>query len=60
MIEQSNKLDHMRFRRNKLIEEAETAISWGIPDNESIGYSRAELISIIRKLVFRIKELENE
>jgi hypothetical protein len=42
--------------RHLLIAEAELAASWGVPDNESIGYSQADLCSIIRKLVNYIKE----
>ena len=61
MNEQINELDHMRFRRKiYLLKEAEQAIAWGVPDGESTGYTRSELIKIISKLVKRIKELENE
>lgn len=37
--------------KQRLLKEAKTAIAWGTPDNESTGYSRAELISIINRLV---------
>lgn len=39
--------------RNKanLLRDAKTALAWGTPDNESTGYSRAELMSIINRLV---------
>lgn len=61
MTEQINELDLVWFRKkDSLISEAEQAISWGTPDRESTGYSSSEFISIISKLVKRIKELENE
>ncbi|HEY9704498.1 MAG TPA: hypothetical protein V6C58_18780 [Allocoleopsis sp.] len=45
-----NKIDQEKSRK-KLLEEANTAIAWGIPDNESTGYSRQELVRIISNLV---------
>lgn len=41
--------------RRALIARAQQAAAWGVPDNESTGYSQSELCSIIRQL---INELE--
>jgi hypothetical protein len=43
------------YNVEKLLNEAKTAIAWGIPDRESIGYSREKLIDIIGKLIKHIE-----
>lgn len=57
IFELSPKLYHTQ---QKLLEEARTAIAWGIPDNESTGYSASEFTKIIHKLVRRVEQLEKE
>ena len=37
--------------KDKLLKDAREAIAWGNPDNESIGMSSNQLISVIRRLV---------
>jgi hypothetical protein len=40
-----------QVNKDGLLKEAKTAVAWGTPDNESLGYSRETLIDIIRRLV---------
>lgn len=42
----------------QLKREARTAISWGRPDQESIGYDPDEFIGIISRLLAYIERLE--
>lgn len=39
-----------RTQKEKLLKDASRACAWGRPDNESIGYSHSEFISLIRRL----------
>lgn len=43
------------YNVEKLLNEARTAVAWGVPDRESTGYSSRELINIIRKLIKHIE-----
>lgn len=36
--------------KRQLLAEAEEAIAWGSPDNESIGYSHTRFISLIKRM----------
>lgn len=38
-------------RKEALLARARQAASWGVPDNESTGYSQSELCGIIRQLI---------
>lgn len=61
MIEPISELAPRSYHaQKKLLKEAEAAIAWGIPDSESTGYSASQFTNIIRKLVYRIQELERE
>lgn len=40
----------LEFNKIKLLKEANEAIAWGYPDNESTGYSHGQFISLIRRL----------
>lgn len=40
----------MKTYRQRLLEQADIAIAWGTPDNESIGCSHSQLINLIWKL----------
>jgi hypothetical protein len=42
----------------KLEREVSTATAWGVPDNESIGYSPAAWRNLVRKLEWRVLILE--
>lgn len=46
--------------QRKLLNDAETAVAWGIPDSESFGMRPSEFISIISRLISRVKQLERE
>lgn len=43
-------------RREAMLGRARQAASWGIPDNESTGYSQVELCGIIRELINYIEK----
>jgi hypothetical protein len=43
--------------KEKLLYEARTAINWGEPSSESIGYSHSQLLNIIRKLVRIVEQV---
>lgn len=45
------------FSKIRLLEKAKQAAAWGVPDNESTGYSHSELCGIIRQLVNYIEKL---
>lgn len=38
-------------KKEKILFDAKQAMSWGMPDRDSIGYTNEELVSIIRRLV---------
>lgn len=42
--------------KTRLLEKAKQAAAWGVPDNESTGYSHSELCGIIRQLVNYIEK----
>lgn len=42
-----------------LIAEAQQAAAWGVPSQESVGYSQSGLCSIIYKLIDKVKELDS-
>ena len=43
----------------QLLAEARQAAAWGVPDHESIGYSQADLCSMIYQLIAKIEELDS-
>lgn len=43
-------------RKEAMLGRARQAASWGVPDNESTGYSQTELCGIIRQLINYIEE----
>lgn len=45
-------------QKEKLLFDAKQAIAWGCPNNETIGYSPTEFISIINRLVRYIEQGE--
>jgi hypothetical protein len=49
-VDEYNKA-HYPWPKEKLLEEAKTAMAWTQPDRESTGYSINELTSLIRRLV---------
>ena len=42
---------HAEKYKQKLLSEARMAIGWGMPNKESFGYPRRDLINIISELV---------
>ena len=60
-VEEYNKFYYhvnRKTQKEKLLEDARTACSWGISDHWSTGYSNSELISIIRRLANYIERSE--
>lgn len=49
---------HRETQKETLLREARMASAWGRPDNETIGYSPTEFISIINRLVRYIEQGE--
>ena len=47
------------FEQQKLKKDISTAIAWGMPDNESIGYTNTELIRLLSRALKYIKYLES-
>lgn len=43
-------------RKEALLSRARQAASWGVPDNESTGYTQSELCEIIRQLINYIEK----
>jgi hypothetical protein len=50
----------LRNRVAKVLGQASTALAWGAPDHECIGYSSSDFMSVIRAQQALIKELAFE
>jgi len=62
-LSRRRRLNDAFWRRPKdtrpLLVRANEAVSWGIPDNESTGFTHAELVRIISELLAENERLRN-
>ncbi len=50
--------EHNVIRKKDLKARIRTAIAWGVPDQESIGYSATEFVNLLSEALREIERLE--
>ena len=50
----------LRNKVSKVLNEASTALAWGMPDHECMGYSSSDFMTVIRAQQALIKDLARE